>query len=122
MTSDELPPLTENRAKPRRRVVLGAVAVLGGGNMSFKCRIRDLSADGARIVVPDGQVLPSEIYLINLRDQIAHRAHVVWTRGIESGLNLNASIDLATSTDPSVAFLKSIWRANAIPISGHAGG
>ena len=82
----ELPPKAEKRSKPRKRVVFGGVAVYGNGTFSFRCRIRDISENSARIVIPEGQPIPSEIYLINLHDQTAYKARVISIRGTEAGL------------------------------------
>ena len=116
----ELPPPVDRRIQARKRVILGAVAVGGVGNTSFKCRIKDLTQNSARIVVPERQVVPTSIYLINIRDRTAHGAVVIWTRGLESGLQLVSTIDLATTADPSDEFLKKIWTAHS-PRSGDSG-
>ena len=109
----DLPPLAERRAKPRNRVLLGAVAVYDNGKFSFRCRIRNIAADNARIVIPLGQILPSEIYLINLRSHTAHKAKVVWAREAEAGLHFLSSMDLLALTDPGLEYLKRIWSANS---------
>jgi hypothetical protein len=121
LNDDVTPPKVERRANPRKRVVLGAVVAIDKGNISFKCRIRDISSDGARILIAEGQPLPSELYLINLRDKLAHRAHVMWIRENEAGLVLFSTIDLSTSNDPEAEFLRRIWNNNSIPISGNIG-
>ncbi len=115
------PPPSERRAKARKRVLLGAVVAFGEGNISFRCSIRDITLESACIVIADGQLLPPEIYLITLRDHTAHRAEVKWVRGAAAGLHFLTSIDLSTSTDPSVEFLKRIWSNNSTPISGMPG-
>ena len=113
----ELPPLAERRSKPRKRVILGGVVVYGHGAYAFRCRIRDITASDARIVIPAGQPLPSEIHFINLREHTAHKARVVWRRRTEVGLHFLSSIDLAASTDPGLEYLKRIWRAKTARVT-----
>lgn len=120
-SSPSLPPKTERRAQARKRVILGAVVTTGTGSITFRCGIKDITPESARIVIADGQLLPAEIYLINLRDQTAHRAQVKWVRGAAAGLHFLTSIDLSTSTDPDTEFLKRIWSNNSTPISGMPG-
>ena len=108
----DLPPLADRRPNPRKRVLFGGVVVHDQGSYSFNCKIRDLTAEGARIAIPAGQALPSEIYLINLRNQTCHKSKVIWLRGAEAGLTFLSSFDLQTTTDPALGYLKRIWLAH----------
>ena len=56
-------------------------------------------------------MLPSEVYLINLRSQCAYKSNVVWRREKEAGLNFISSVDLPTIADPRLKYLKNIWSA-----------
>jgi hypothetical protein len=112
------PPPTDKRGSPRKRTLLSGVITMEKGNISFRCGIKDISSRGARIIITEGQRLPSEIYLINLRDGTAHRAEVKWIREATAGLHILTSIDLSTATDRGVEFLKRIWRNHATPTSG----
>src|ERR1035441_9925256 len=107
----DLPPLADRRPKPRKRVLFSGVVVYDQGIYSCTCKIRNLTTDGARISTPAGQVLPSEVYLINLHSQVGYKANVVWRRGVEAGLAFLSSFDPQTLADPEVAYLKRIWSA-----------
>lgn len=108
----ELPPMADRRPKPRKRVLFGGVVVYAQGAYSCGCKIRDLTTDGARIVIPAGQPLPAEIYLINLRSQTGHKANVIWVRGAEAGLVFESTFSLQSLDDPSLGYLKRIWLAH----------
>ena len=105
---DDLPPPAERRPIPRRRVLLGGVATYENGTYTLKCQIRDLNEKGARIVLAAGQNLPDELYLVNMRDNMAHKARLVWRKGNEAGLQFITSEDIRRITDPSLKYLSQI--------------
>lgn len=108
----DLPPLADRRPKSRKRVLFGGVVVYGQGAYSCSCKIRDLTTDGARILIPAGQPLPAEIYLINLRSQTGHKANVIWHHGTEAGLAFQSTFNLQSLDDSSLGYLKRIWLAH----------
>ena len=93
---------------PRRRVLLGGVATYEDGAYTLKCQIRDLNEKGARIVVSNRQGLPEELYLVIMRDHMAHKARLVWRKGDEAGLQFITSEDIRSITDPSLKYLTKI--------------
>ena len=103
------PPLAERRAKPRKRVLFAGVLVYGEGHYAINCRIRDLTDTSARIALPSTQNLPEEFYFINMKEQSAHKARLVWRKKDDAGLALEAAFDLRTLTDPKLAYLAQIW-------------
>ena len=106
---DDLPPLAERRPAPRRRVLLGGMATYENGAYSLKCQIRDLNEKGARILVSSRQSLPEELYVIIVRDHMAHRAKVIWRKGEEAGLQFISSEDIRGITDPNLKYLSKIY-------------
>lgn len=108
---DDLPPLAERRPQPRRRVLLGAVAVYQDGVYTLKCQVRDINEKGARILVSSRQSLPEELYLVVMRDHMAHKSRLVWRKGDEAGLEFITSEDIRRITDPSLNYLKNIHAA-----------
>ena len=110
MNSQRFP---DRRPKPRKRVLFGGVVVFGLGKFTCNCKIRDLTSDGARIIIPAGQMLTSEVYLINLRSQCAYKSNVVSHREKEAGLNFISSVDLPTIAEPRLEYLKNIWSAHS---------
>lgn len=112
--------MAERRTKRRKRVLLSGVIVYGHGAFSCRCRIRDITETDAHIVIPAGQPLPSEIYLINFPDQTAHQAEVIWLRETEAGLRFVSTVNLPTLADPKLEYLNRIWRAKLARVTNLA--
>jgi hypothetical protein len=109
---DDMPPPSERRPKPRKRMLLSAIITYGGGNYSFECAIRDLSETGARVGVGK-HPFPSEFYLINIRDRVAYDAKVVWNDANNIGVTFKKTYPLSGVVDPSLSYLKRLWLAKA---------
>ncbi|HEY2835980.1 MAG TPA: PilZ domain-containing protein [Rhizomicrobium sp.] len=110
-SKDDLPPMAERRPMPRRRVLLGGVAAYEDGAYTLNCQIRDLNEKGARITVSGRQSLPEELYLVIMRDHMAHKARLVWRKGDEAGLQFVTSEDIRRATDPNLKYLSKIHSA-----------
>jgi hypothetical protein len=102
-------PQAERRAKPRKRVLFAGVLVYGEGHYAINCRIRDLTEASARVALPVSQNLPEEFYFINMKEQTAHKAWLVWRNKGEVGLVLETAIDLHRLPDPKLVYLVQIW-------------
>ena len=103
----------ERRPKNRKSVLLTGVIALAGGERSFDCTFRDLSATGARLAVGKNVQLPPDFYLINIRDRCVYEAKLVRTEGTEAGVTFQKAVPLADLSDPKLAFLKRLWMAKA---------
>jgi len=103
----------ERRPKNRKSVLLTGVIALAGGERSFDCTFRDLSATGARLAVGKSAQLPPDFYLINIRDRCVYQAKLVRTDGTEVGVTFQKTMPLADLSDPKLAFLKRLWMAKA---------
>jgi hypothetical protein len=111
----EPPPIADRRPGQRERTLLGGVLVWELGRTRLNCKIRDLSAGGARVAVPLDVFLPNSLYLIIVREHLAHSAEVVWRNGGEIGLIFRETVDVQATMDTRVEYLRRIWdeRANA---------
>jgi hypothetical protein len=110
MTSrDDKSPPSERRTGGRKRVLLSGVVAYKEGAFVFNCRIGDLTATGAKLVIAEGETLPPNFYLINLKARTAYRAHLAWRRGGEAGVTLDAPIDLRAVPDSKYNYLARIW-------------
>jgi hypothetical protein len=112
--ANELPPQAERRPKARRRVLFGGIVTYFDGQHHIACTIRNLTPDGARISVPIRQPIPSNVYLINLKDRVAYESTIVWNTGSEAGLAFSKILPLAEITDPALAYLKKLWHEAAM--------
>jgi len=104
--------ILERRPKRRKRVLLGGIVVSADGSHSFNCSIRDVSETGGRILL-NGQQIPSQFYLIEVRDRVAHEAKVIWENEKEVGVLFKNTFRLADITDPAKYFLSQLWFARA---------
>ena len=109
MFRDDVPPPGERRAGARKRVLLAGVVTYREGVFAFNCRIADLTATGARLVVGEGENLPADFYLIAVKGAAAYTAHLAWRRDGEAGVALGAPIDLRHVPDSKYAYLARIW-------------
>ena len=98
----------ERRPKRRNRVLLGGIVASVDGSHSFNCMIRDISPGGAR-VFPRGQQVPSNLYLIHIRDRVAYEATVIWNNGKDVGVSFTNQFRLAEIVDPTKQFLTRLW-------------
>ncbi len=100
----------EKRAGPRRRVLFGGKIVFALGARSIDCTIRDLSEAGAQVRLAAFELLPEEVYLIELRRGLAHEARVAWVRPPHLGLQFVRS-HLLAEAPPSSEFgaMRRLW-------------
>jgi hypothetical protein len=111
--ADRLPPIAERRPKRRTRSLLTGIVTFNNGAESFSCAVRDFSETGARITVPVGVTFPGRLFLIMVRDRIAHEAVVVWFDKREAGLKFERSLTLGENKDDKLAYLNRLWHGSA---------
>jgi hypothetical protein len=68
----------ERRKAPRADVDEPAYVASHGA--STRCRVVNISADGAAIEVPDPAFIPDRFQLMTERDRMVRDCRVVWTR------------------------------------------
>lgn len=110
----DLPPTPERRPQRRTRVLLGGLIAFFEGTQYFDCTIRDLTNTGARVSLPRNQPIPSNVYLVNMRDRTAHEARVAWNNGKEAGLSFIKSFPLSETSEPKLIYLKKLWHERAM--------
>ncbi|WP_333825588.1 PilZ domain-containing protein [Pinisolibacter sp.] len=76
----------ERRQEPRSRTILGARAVFNERFSTMDCRVRDISANGARLRFGGPPLVPTwfELLLVERGERI--RARRVWTNGNDMGV------------------------------------
>jgi hypothetical protein len=111
----ELPALNsaqDHRQMVRQRAFLGGKLVYGDGAFTVDCIVRDISLTGARVKLPEGQMVPDHLYLVELRTGIAYEAKVVWKRHPEIGLAFVHEYGLNEASAPHLMILKRLWIEN----------
>ncbi len=99
----------DKRRAPRVRALLGGRLAYGGGYFTLECLVRDMSADGARIKIPEGQAVPPNLYLLELRSGVVHEARVAWRRLPEVGLEFVRTCSLTDLENPDLQTLRRLW-------------
>ena len=105
------PPPLARRIKTRQRTLLRGIIIYADGIHTCDCTIRDLSEDGARLVLKSRQTIPSRFHLINFRSHMLHQAELMRAKGTELGVKLLSAVDLRTTADPALAQIKRIYLA-----------
>jgi hypothetical protein len=100
----------EKRAVPRQRTYLGGRVVQDDG-ISFACVIRNVSATGVMIEVPQMMVLPDTWTLIDMKNALAHRVAVSWRHDTRLGVRFEDSFDLSGEVAEPLRHIQRLWAA-----------
>lgn len=99
----------DQRRAPRQRVLLSALVVHPDFNITFRCGIRDVSEEGARLKAPPGLLIPSDFLLIDITSGKAYEARTAWRRYPYVGVAIRAPMDLAEPTTRMGRRLRTLW-------------
>ena len=101
----------ERRPAARKRVLLPGLIVYGHEAFTCDCKLRNVSATGARISLAYPLPLPSRFHLIHVKDGIAYSARRVWSRGLDMGVRFDSIVVLSAKPDVVFERLKKLWQA-----------
>ncbi len=104
----------ELRKHPRRRTLLSGKLVFEAGARSIDCLIRDMSESGAKIRLPGPELLPSQLWLIEMSGGVAHQCHITWRHQQELGLEFERSESLKGAVPADLTALRRLWVANVL--------
>ncbi len=99
----------EKRGAMRQRVLLSGKIVYGDLDLTMDCVIRDLSATGTRIRLSSPVILPSTVWLIELRSGTAFQCQIARRNVPDFGLNFIRTVKLHRNDDPELKMLRRIW-------------
>jgi hypothetical protein len=102
-------PGSEKRTAPRRRVLLSALIVNHELTAAFRCQVRDVSDQGARLNIPDVFLVPAGFWLIATSSGLAYEAKLAWRRHPDAGVSLSEPIDLDEPTSRIGRKLRVMW-------------
>jgi hypothetical protein len=105
------------RKSPRKKVLLRGKLVCDGTQL-IDCTISDISVSGAGIRLPKQQSVPKQVFLIIMRDAIAHEAEVRWQKRSNLGLLFHRSCLLDGQLPADMEFLKKLWERDDFHIDG----
>jgi hypothetical protein len=104
-----VPPGGFAQRAPRARTCLNGRIVYGEGAYSVDCAIRDMSEGGARVTISERQFLPVGLYLIVVRNCVAHEAKVVWLKYPARGLQFLHTYALSDALPRDLQYLRKLW-------------
>jgi len=104
---------SDKRRAARRRVLFSGKLVNADASATFDCTIRDLSATGAKVRLAGTAPVPSEIWLIEVREGLAFKCRVAWRALPQLGLEFTETHDLKVAGTAEERMLKRIWVENA---------
>lgn len=106
--------MAELRRSTRQRALLGARIIFNQGASTIDCHIRNISAEGAKILVSDQCAIPQVFeFHVPQKDQ-SFRARVIWRHDNEAGVEfLNMPTAHSDSPEPA-ARVKDLERENAM--------
>lgn len=88
------------RAAARRRTLKGARIVYPGGFHSVFCRIRDISATGAQLILEEQTAMPDRFTLVIDRGEATHECHLVWQKGDKAGVSFVTNQVVESVSEP----------------------
>jgi hypothetical protein len=99
----------DQRASPRRRVLLSALVVKSDFSGMFRCGVHDVSDNGARLKIPTGILLPADFWLIATSAGLAYEAKTVWRGYPNVGVSVGEPIDLQDPATRAARKLRTLW-------------
>jgi hypothetical protein len=100
---------SDQRASPRRRVLLSALVVKSDFSGMYRCGVHDVSDNGARLKIPSGILLPSDFWLIATSAGLAYEAKTVWRGYPNVGVSVGEPMDLQDPTTRAGRKLRALW-------------
>jgi hypothetical protein len=87
----------EDRRK-HPRIEIEETAYISAGGSSMRCRLLNISAEGAAVEVPDPAFVPSHFQLMTEKDRVIRRCRVIWIKQNRIGV----AFDQADAEDDSI--------------------
>jgi hypothetical protein len=83
--------MTEERRKSQRTDV-DEMAYISASGSSTRCRIANMSDDGAALDVPDASFIPNCFHLMTERDRIVRSCRIVWIKQNRIGVEFERAL------------------------------
>jgi len=105
----------ENRRRAlRQRVILGGKLVHSGGAFSMNVTLRNVTAFGARLILPTSTVAPDVFDLIDMKNGDAFQCRIVWREYPQIGVVFESRERLEAANTPRLAELKALWLTSLV--------
>jgi len=101
--------LQDRRRATRQRVILGGKLVHTKGAFSMNVTMRNMTAFGARLLLPDRSVAPDLFDLIDMKNGDVFQCRIIWREYPQVGVVFENRERLENPTTPRLAELKTLW-------------
>ncbi len=108
-------PFADRDSSQRRQTFLPAKVVACDGVCLVDCLVRNISEGGAGIEFAADQIVPNQLFLIDMGSGTAYRAEVRWHKPKSAGLRLLQKISLDGSVSEEFLHLKRVWETDRAP-------
>lgn len=107
--AQDLPEHYNRRRALRQRVILGGKLVHSGGAFSMNVTLRNMTAFGARLILPIEAVAPDCFDLIDMKNGDVFQCRIVWREYPQIGVVFECRERLDTAHTPRLSALKTLW-------------
>lgn len=109
--------MAEPRKRQRVRTMLGAQIIFNNRNSTIDCQVRNMTDDGAKIVVDGHMTFPQRFEFHVPQKGRSYQAKVIWRQDNETGLEFIPDVIVGASAEGATgmaAKLKELESENAI--------
>lgn len=85
--TDSASPIAKIERPQRNRVLNGGKLIVSDGQSVIDCVIRDMSEAGARVRITIPTMLPQQLEMLIVKNNMLYPAEVRWNRSSEAGLH-----------------------------------
>jgi hypothetical protein len=104
----------DQRTALRKKAFLRGKIAYDGGAQSCECTIRNISATGARVEIAVAQIVPRQLFLIDMRSGIGYQCEMKWRVKGELGLHFLRTIPLDGDMPSDLRYLKLLWSGSSL--------
>ena len=109
---NDFPDHHNRRRALRQRVMFGGKLVQSGGAFSMNVTMRNMTAFGARLILPSATVAPDVFDLIDMKNGDVFQCRIVWREYPQIGVVFEGRDRLESANTPRLAELKALWLAS----------
>ena len=106
----DAPAVGDRRQAPRRRALLTGKLVTADVALTIDCVIRNLTDLGAMVEMQSPQMVPGNLYLLQVKEGLAWDAEVVWRHGHRLGLKFSGNHDLNEEVGKTLRPVRRLWQ------------
>ena len=104
----------DRRRALRQRVIFGGKLVHSGGAFSMNVTLRNMTAFGARLILPASTVAPDLFDLIDMKNGDVFQCRLVWREYPQVGVVFESRERLECANPPRLVNLKSLWQMSLL--------